>query len=399
MKNLLVAQSGGPTAAINATLAGIIAQAMIQDDIGIIYGGRNGIEGILSERLVSLSDIIRSTADLSRLVHTPSSALGSCRFKLADPSENEEQYEQFIRILRKYEINYFIYIGGNDSMDTVDKLSRYCAAHSISDIKIIGAPKTIDNDLNGIDHCPGFPSAAQYITTTLLELERDLAVYDSFGVTIVEIMGRNAGWLTAASALAGCCGGRGADLIYLCELPFSTERFLADILALKDQNRNILVAVSEGLRDTDGRYLSEALASNAADVFGHRDIAGTGTILKQLVSEKLHCKVRALELNLLQRCAAHLASPVDLEESQLLGAKAVQCAIAGKSGVMATIKRQQQQPYQISFSSIPVELTANHEKTVPLNWIHQNGHDVTDEMLHYLLPLIDLKAFDNFMVI
>lgn len=399
MKNLLVAQSGGPTAAINATLAGVIAQAMIQDDIGIIYGGRNGIEGILLERLVNLSEIIRSTANLNRLVHTPSSALGSCRFKLADPSENEEQYEQFIRILRKYAINYFIYIGGNDSMDTVDKLSRYCAAHSIADIKIIGAPKTIDNDLNGIDHCPGFPSAAQYITTTLLELERDLAVYDSFGVTIVEIMGRNAGWLTAAAALAGCCGGRGPDLIYLCELPFSTGRFLADILALKNENRNLLIAVSEGLRDAHGRYLSEALASNAADVFGHRDIAGTGTILKQLVSEKLHCKVRALELNLLQRCAAHLASPVDLEESQLLGAKAVQCAIAGKSGVMATIKRQQNQPYAVSFSSIPVELTANHEKTVPLNWIHENGHDVTDEMLDYLLPLIDLKAFDNFLVI
>lgn len=397
MKNLLAAQSGGPTSAINATLAGVIAQVMIQDEIDIIYGGRGGIEGILQEQLVRLDQVINNTSDLTRLIHTPASALGSCRFKLADPADDESQYRTLTDIFRKYQISYFIYIGGNDSMDTVDKLSRYLTSHNINDIRIIGAPKTIDNDLAGTDHCPGFPSAAQYIAATLMELERDLAVYASFGVTIVEIMGRNAGWLTAAAALARTGGHRGPDLIYLCERPFSPEQFLQDVLSRRNANRPLLVAVSEGLKDEAGHYLA-AGADGVTDVFGHRDIAGTGTILKNLIRDRIGCKVRAVEFNLLQRCAAHLASPIDLEESRLLGAKAVTCALAGYTGQMVTINRLQNNPYTVQFSQIPVSQAANREKTVPLNWINPDGNDVTPEMMDYLQPLTDLKSFRHFII-
>lgn len=397
MKNLLVAQSGGPTSAINATLAGVIAQAMIQDEIDVIYGGRGGIEGILQEQLVRLEQSVKNTADLTRLIHTPASALGSCRFKLSDPAADESQYQKLIEIFRKYQISCFIYIGGNDSMDTVDKLSQYLNSQNINDVKIIGAPKTIDNDLAGTDHCPGFPSAAQYIASTLMELERDLAVYASFGVTIVEIMGRNAGWLTAAASLARTGGHRGPDLIYLCERPFSPEQFLKEISSRKDENRHLLVAVSEGLKDENGCYLT-AGANRTADVFGHQDIAGTGTILTNLIRERIGCKVRAIELSLLQRCAAHLASPTDLEESRLLGAKAVTCALAGYSGQMVTINRLQNHPYTIEFSQIPVSQAANQEKIVPLSWITPDGSDVTREMTDYLEPLVDLQSFRHFII-
>lgn len=397
MKNLLVAQSGGPTSAINATLAGVIAQAMIQNEIDVIYGGRGGIEGILQEQLVRLDQVIKNTSDLTQLIHTPAAALGSCRFKLDDPAADESQYRIITDIFRKYHISFFIYIGGNDSMDTVDKLSRYLNDHNIHDIKVIGAPKTIDNDLAGTDHCPGFPSAAQYIAATLMELERDLAVYASFSVTIAEIMGRNAGWLTAAASLARTGGHRGPDLIYLCERPFSQEEFLKDVLSRQSENRPLLVAVSEGLKDENGCYLT-AGTDCAADVFGHQDIAGTGTILKNLIRERIGCKVRAVELNLIQRCAAHLASPIDLEESRLLGAKAVTCALAGYSGQMVTINRLQNHPYTVEFSQVPVSQTANQEKTVPLSWITPDGNDVTQAMTDYLEPLTDLTSFRHFII-
>lgn len=398
MKNLLVAQSGGPTSAINATLAGVISQAMILEEVHTVYGGRGGIEGILKEQLVVLNDIVRNTDDLDRLIHTPASALGSCRFKLADPALDDSQYQRLIEIFRTYQISCFIYIGGNDSMDTVDKLSRYCTENAITDITVVGAPKTIDNDLIGIDHCPGFPSAASYIATTVMELERDLSVYDSFGVTIVEIMGRNAGWLTASAALARVHGGRGPDLIYLCEQPFSRERFLQDILARKGEHRNLLIAVSEGLKDEDGRYLSAGMAANAADVFGHQNIAGTGTFLKHLVKERIGCKVRAIELNLMQRCASHLSSPIDLDESGLLGAKAVLCALSGQNGVMVTLNRRKDMPYGIQFSQIPVSMVANQEKTVPAEWINRDGNDVTKAMMNYLTPLVRLDDAWHFII-
>ncbi len=398
MNNLLVAQSGGPTAAINATLAGVISQCMIDGHIDRILGGQNGIEGILQERIIDLRSAVRNTTDLEHLSHTPSSALGSCRFKLNDPAGDTAQYERLIEIFRKFEIKYFIYIGGNDSMDTVDKLSSYCKKNRIYEIQIIGTPKTIDNDLVEIDHCPGFASAATYIATTISELERDVAVYRSFGVTIVEIMGRNAGWLTASAALARQKGGRGPDFIYLCEVPFSKEKFIENIKNKSHENRNIMVVVSEGLKDYGGNYISEAISGNMDDVFGHKDISGTGKVLEHLIRDEIGCKVRSIELNLMQRCASHLTSQIDLEEAKLLGAKAVQCALAKQSGTMAVINRKQDNPYEIVFSSVPVSQVANKEKAVPLDWIAESGHDVTQKMMDYLSPLIQVNRNEYFTI-
>lgn len=388
MHNLLVAQSGGPTSAINATLAGIVAEAMVNEKVDKIIGGMNGIQGILEEKFIDLGILLRNTEDLEVLAQTPAAALGSCRFKLKCLEESDAQYQKIIDIFRKYEISWFIYIGGNDSMDTVDKLSNYCEKHEIHDIHIIGAPKTIDNDLIAIDHCPGFPSAAKYIATTFSELERDIAVYNDFGVTIVEVMGRNTGWLTAASAMARVNGGKGPDFIYLCEIPFNIKEFLEDIKSKRHENRNLLIAVSEGLKDKNGRYLSEQILSNKADVFGHKYIAGSGKILGQVVRNELQCKVRSIELNLMQRCAAHLASRTDLNESRLLGVKAVQSAMQGQSGKMVTLYRIQNNPYEIIFSTVLVNEVANKEKTIPREWISDDGNDVTQEMIDYLNPLI-----------
>lgn len=388
MHNLLIAQSGGPTSAINATLAGVVAEAMISEKVGKIIGGMNGIQGILEEKFINLGIMLTNTDDLDVLAQTPASALGSCRFKLKCSEESDTQYKRIIDIFRKHEISWFIYIGGNDSMDTVYKLSSYCEKHGIQDIHIIGAPKTIDNDLMAIDHCPGFPSAAKYIATTFSELERDVAVYDDFGVTIVEVMGRNTGWLTAASAMARANGGIGPDFIYLCEIPFDIEDFLEDIKSRRDENRNLLIAVSEGIQDKNGKYLSEQVLGNKTDVFGHKYIAGTGKILEQIVRDKFQCKVRSIELNLMQRCAAHLVSRTDLNESRLLGAKAVQSALQGQSGKMVTLYRIQNNPYEIKFSTVPINQVANKEKKIPREWISDNGNDVAQEMIYYLNPLI-----------
>ena len=291
MRNLLVAQSGGPTAAINATVAGVLTAASLSGEVDQVLGAVNGIKGVLEERFVNLSDVMNNTADLDLLCQTPAAALGSCRFKLSDPQENPEQYEEIIRIFEKHEISYFIYIGGNDSMDTVDKLSAYCREKNIGDICIVGAPKTIDNDLMGTDHCPGFGSAAKYIGSTFAELERDCSVYDTKAVTIVEVMGRNAGWLTASSALARNNGGKGPSLIYLCERPFSIPQFLKDVrekLAVQD---SVLVAVSEGIRDARGVYISESVQSGAVDNFGHSYIAGSARVLEDAVRQEIGCKV------------------------------------------------------------------------------------------------------------
>lgn len=396
-RNLLTAQSGGPTCAINATLSGIFSQAMIQDEIGHIYGGQNGIEGILQKKIVNLSKYIKNTMDLDKLSQTPAAALGSCRFRLPNPEDDETLFERLIEIFHKYDIGYFIYIGGNDSMDTTDKISRYCESKGINDIKIIGAPKTIDNDLVEIDHCPGFGSAARYIATTFGELERDLSVYNSFGVTIVEVMGRNAGWLTAASALSRINGNRGPDFIYLCEAPFSMNSFLEDIKSRQYQNRNLLIAVSEGLRDKNGNYISEQTMGNQEDVFGHRDIAGTASVLAGMVRSQLGCKTRFLELNLMQRCAGHLASRTDLNESRLLGAKAVQCALSGQSGKMVTLNRcNTEKDYHICLGHVDVKLVANKEKTVPLEWMNSKRNDVTNSMIEYLQPLTQGDALVSF---
>lgn len=388
MKNLLVAQSGGPTAAINATVAGVIAAAMSSREVDGIWGAVNGIKGVLEERFVDLRNKITGTNELDILCQTPAAALGSCRFKLKSSEEDSSQLEEIISIFRKNGIAYFIYAGGNDSMDTVDKLSAYCRENHIDDIMIVGAPKTIDNDLVGTDHCPGFGSAAKYIGTTFAELERDCHVYDTKAVTIVEVMGRNAGWLTAASALARNNGGKGPNLIYLCEPAFSIETFIEDVKKELEDNDSVLVAISEGIKDKDGVYISESVQSGAVDTFGHSYIAGSARVLEDVVRREIGCKVRSIELNLMQRCAAHIASATDIQESRMLGMTACQLALEGKSGLMAAVERISDKPYQVRFTGIPVSQVSNQEKKVPADYINEAGNDVTEKMMDYLKPLI-----------
>ena len=384
MKNVLVAQSGGPTAAINATLAGVVECAVSSGQADRIYGAVNGIEGVLAERFIDLRQKLDSTEKLQLLCQTPAAALGSCRLKIRE----RDQLRQIAEVLKKWEISCFVYIGGNDSMDTVDKLSAYLAEEGITDIAVMGAPKTIDNDLMGTDHCPGFGSAAKYIAAAFAELERDCHVYTVKCATIVEIMGRNAGWLTAASALARVNGGKGPDLIYLCERPFDTEQFLADLREKLQTQDSVIVAISEGIRDREGRYISEQVQAGGPDNFGHAYIAGSGKVLEQLVRERIGCKVRSIELSLLQRCAGHFASATDISESRMLGMKACQCALEGQSGQMAAVVRTGNDPYRVEFTSVPVSGAANAEKQVPDSWITGDGHNVTEEMLQYLRPLI-----------
>ena len=387
MNNLLVAQSGGPTAAINATLAGVLQGVRANGKIDKVYGAKNGIEGVIKDCLIDLNEMIRDSNAMDALTYTPSSALGTCRYKMKDWRKDSTPYKKIIETFQKYEIKYFIYIGGNDSMDTVDKLSEYCSQKNY-DFKIMGAPKTIDNDLNLTDHSPGFGSAAKYIATTLSELACDIGAYDIPAVTIVEIMGRNAGWLTASAALARINGGEGADLIYLCEKEFDPERFILDVKEKLAVKRGILVAVSEGVKNKNGAYLSDHVSSGAVDNFGHKYIAGAARALEQLIRKEIGCKVRSVELNLMQRAAGHITSETDILESLMLGQKAVNCALDGETGRMAAIKRLSDEPYHVEFVSVPVSEVANHEKIVPMEWITPDGHDVTEEMLAYLKPLI-----------
>ena len=387
MNNLLVAQSGGPTATINATLAGVLQGVRASGKVDIVYGARNGIEGAIKDHLIDLKELVRDTQAMDTLIYTPSSALGTCRYKMKDWRKDEEPYKKIIETFYKYEIKFFIYIGGNDSMDTVDKLSEYCKLNN-HDFLIMGAPKTIDNDLNLTDHSPGFGSAAKYIATTIAELERDTGAYDIPAVTIVEIMGRNAGWLTAASVLARVNGSAGADLIYLCEKDFDNARFIRDVNEKLAQKPGILVAVSEGIKDSNGAYVSDQISSGAVDNFGHKYIAGAARALEQMVRNEIGCKVRSIELNLMQRSAAHIASETDITEALMLGQKALSCALDGETGRMAAIKRLSDQPYRVEFISVPVSEVANHEKIVPMDWITPDGNDVTKEMMAYLKPLI-----------
>lgn len=389
MKNILVAQSGGPTAAINATLAGVIREAKKQREIDRIYGAFHGVQGILADEIVALDDTFQTEESLTLLEKTPAAALGSCRLKLKDAGEQADQYGKIIEIFRKYEIHYFVYIGGNDSMDTVMQLSKYCAQNGIDDICVVGAPKTIDNDLCGIDHCPGFGSAAKYIASVFVELEREIDVYDVPNVIIVEMMGRHAGWLTAAAALAQEQSSEVPYLIYLEEIVFDTEKFLADIRSALERSNRVLVAVSEGIHDADGRFICEMQQSDEeTDAFGHKQLAGTGRVLADLVKEEIGCKVRAIEPNLMQRCAAHILSQTDIEESKKLGEMAVSLCVGHRPGMMASLTRVADAPYQVRYTAVSIEEVANKEKKVPLEWINETGNGVTEEMLQYLRPLV-----------
>lgn len=387
--NLLVAQSGGPSAAINATVSGVAEFGLISNNIEKVLGAVNGIQGVLNENFIELCDTLSSPRNMQLLCQTPAAALGSCRLKLADVDKDAELYEKIINIFRKHNIGYFVYIGGNDSMDTVRKLSLYIEQKGIDDIKVMGAPKTIDNDLSLTDHCPGFGSAAKYIATTFTELERDRAVYNDQSITVVEVMGRNAGWLTAASILAKENGGNGPQLIYLCEKPLSKEKFIEDVKREMAKSLHVIIAVSEGVKDEQGRYLSESVQSGDEDVFGHKYISGVANVLGDIIRENIAgAKVRAIELNLMQRCSARNASLTDIYESRMLGQKAAACAVEGKTGRMASVERVSNEPYKVRYVDVDVAQVANLEKTVPLEWITEDGCQVTNEMLEYLRPLI-----------
>ena len=389
--NAVVGQSGGPTAAINATLAGVIRgvkdKSVHNGTIGTLYGMRNGVEGLLAERLIDLSARFADDADIDLLENTPAAALGSCRKKLPDPAEDPAFFEKLIGIFKKYDIRYFFYIGGNDSMDTVAKLSAYTKDHDY-EMRIIGVPKTIDNDLVVTDHTPGFGSAAKYIATTVREIIRDCAVYTTKAVTIVEIMGRDAGWLTASAAIGRAVDGIEPDLLYLPERDFSMEQFLEDVKGKLTKKPNVVVAVSEGLRFADGRYVGEGAQSGAVDIFGHRYLAGTGKALEMAVKNEIGCKVRSVELNLPQRCAAHLASDTDLCESVCVGKAAVGAAHDGVTRAMMIILRTEDDNYTTYIGCSDVSAIANKIKKVDDRFINEKGNHVTDECCRYLLPLI-----------
>lgn len=381
--NCIVAQSGGPTAAINASLAGVIQGVIDSRVYNKIYGSVHGIQGVLRRDFLDLSD---STGDfISRLKRTPAMYLGSCRFKLPEASADMDIYQQIFSVFSDMNIDAFFYIGGNDSMDTVDKLSAY--AKSIgSNIRIAGIPKTIDNDLVETDHTPGFGSAAKYVASSIREIAYDTYIYDLPSVTIVEIMGRDAGWLTAAAALARTSISPAPHLIYLPEVTFDKEQFISDLTVCLKKHRNVIVAVSEGIRDRDANYLSATDA--AADKFGHAQLSGTGKCLEYLVKERLNIKVRSIEINVLQRCAGHMASRTDLDEAYRLGEGAVALTEQGKSGFMTTLTRTADSPYSCGVSAAAVSKIANKAKAVPRAWINTAGNDVTADMLKYLAPLV-----------
>ena len=406
--NAIVGQSGGPTAAINATLAGVIKGVLCEQNtrgnisIDTLYGMRNGIDGLLREDLVDLSALFSPEADpegksLEALTLTPAAALGSCRKKLpAAGADNEaEVMDRILDILDRHNIRYFFYIGGNDSMDTVAKLSAY-AAKKHYPIRVMGVPKTIDNDLVGTDHTPGFGSAAKYISTTVQEILRDTAVYTVPAVTIVEIMGRDAGWLTASAALGRLVTGREPDLVYLPERPFQYDAFFADVRAALAKHPNVVIAVSEGLECPDGTMVGASTQSGAVDAFGHKYLSGTGKALELAVKAEIGCKVRSVELNLPQRCAGHLLSAQDIEESVATGKAAVDAAIAGVTCSMMTIRRADSDTYSYEIGHEDIFAIANQTKCVPDAFINQRGNGITDECLQYLLPLIKGERYPEY---
>ena len=388
MKNAIVGQSGGPTAAINATLAGVIegaAAAHKEGKIGHLFGMQNGMEGLLEGRMRELDFLFSDEEGRELLSHTPAAALGSCRMKLP-PDMNDPLYDRLFEVLEAHAIGYVFYIGGNDSMDSTAKLTAAAAARQ-KDIRVIGVPKTIDNDLCGTDHTPGYGSAAKYIATVTSEVLCDCAVYTKKAVTIIEVMGRDAGWLTAAAGLSAL-NGPAPDYVYLPEVPFSLDGFLRDVNSALEKHPNVVIAVSEGVRTAEGRYVGEAAQSGVKDAFGHTYLSGTGKALEMLVREKIGCKVRSVELNLPQRCAGHLLSRVDIMESLAIGRAAVACAMEGESGKMMVFVREQGEAYAVKIASADVSKIANGVRTVPRSYINEQGNGLTPACLAYLAPLV-----------
>ncbi|MBQ3140348.1 MAG: 6-phosphofructokinase [Clostridia bacterium] len=394
-KKFIIGQSGGPTAAINATVAGAISRAVGDENVEAVYGMKNGVFGMLNGEYYELDAFYKSSLR-DALSTTPSAALGSARHKLKPFLEDDSEYKIIFENLRRANIGYVMLVGGNDSMDTVDKLSGYAAHHGIDDIKIVGAPKTIDNDLAHIDHTPGYGSAAKYIATTLSEIRADCDVYHNKSVTIVEIMGRDAGWLTAASALACETAVGGPDLIYLPERAFDPEQFIADIRRIQETQPVVLVAVSEGVRTADGKYVAEGYQSGVTDAFGHKYLAGTARCLEDMVKQSIGCKTRSVELNVMQRAAAHLLSATDIKESNRLGWTAADAAIIGQSGVISVLERTCELPYEVEYSVKPVSGVANAVKTVPDEMINDASNGVTEAFMQYARPLIEGELYPQY---
>lgn len=383
MFNIAIAQSGGPTAAINATLAGVFARAEKTEEVDEIYGALNGIEGILNDQLINLRHIIMNEEDKDLLMKTPSTILGSCRYKLPALEEDDSQYKIIVENLQKHHIKVFFYIGGNDSMDTVMKLDAYLKREQI-DICAVGVPKTIDNDLMETDHTPGFGSAAKYVAISLQEIIRDSRVYSIPSVTIVEIMGRDAGWLAASSCVLRANGEPAPHLIYLPESPFTLEQYIQDVKNAMTRYKAVIIAVSEGVTFPDG-----GSEDQAKDAFGHTQNAGIGKKLEEYTAKHFQCKVRSIELNVMQRCSSHAASLTDLEESERIGGAAAEFGIEyHQSGIMAAFKRISNNPYRVEIIPCPVQDVANKEKKFPVEWISPEGNNVTVDALNYFLPLI-----------
>ncbi len=395
-RNAIVGQSGGPTAVINASLAGVL-EACVARGAGQVYGMRNGIQGLLKEQVVDLTERVGSSLEIELLKRTPSSYLGSCRYKLPDFQTDPAVYDRLFAILNRLDIGWFFYIGGNDSMDTIHKLSEYGRAIG-SEIRFMGVPKTIDNDLMLTDHTPGYGSAAKYIGVVMKELIRDATVYGTKFVTVVEIMGRNAGWLTAAAALARGEDCEGVDLICLPELPFHTDRFLAKVEAMQKEKESIVIAVSEGVKLPDGRYVCE-LSDDAAfvDAFGHRNLTGTARYLSNLIARNMDTRTRSVELSTLQRCAGHLTSRTDITEAYQVGGAAAKAAFEGHTGEMVALRRLSNDPYQCTTELVDIAKVANLEKKVPTDWINGYRTDMTAEFLSYARPLIQAELTPMFI--
>ena len=380
----IVGQSGGPTSVINASAYGVIRTALDSDVITNVYGAEHGIKGVLNDRLFDMSK--EDAGELELLKYTPSSALGSCRYKMKDPDEDDTDYKRILEVFKKHDVRYFFYNGGNDSMDTCNKISKFMQKSGY-ECRVMGVPKTIDNDLFGTDHCPGYASAAKYIATSCMEVYQDARVYDTGMICIIEIMGRHAGWLTAAAALAAEYGA-GPDLIYLPETDFDMEQFLSDVARVYKERGNCMVAVSEGIHYADGSFVSEAKTS-ATDGFGHAQLGGLAALLANVVKEKLGVKVRGIELSLLQRCGAHLASETDIEESFMAGKAAVENAVAGMTDKMVAFERGEiNGHYACKTKLLNLTDVANFEKKVPLDWINEAHNGVTHDFIDYALPLI-----------
>jgi len=380
----IIGQSGGPTAVINASAYGAIRAALDADCITKVYGAAHGIKGVLEDQLYVMDE--EDPAELALLRNTPSSELGSCRYKMKDPDADDTDYRRILEIFRKYDVHYFFYNGGNDSMDTCNKISKYCQKVGYP-CRVMGIPKTIDNDLYGTDHCPGFGSAAKYIATSCMEVSKDATVYDTAQITVIEIMGRHAGWLAGAAALASYCGA-GPDLVYLPETDFDMEAFFRDVENVYTKKNKVLIAVSEGIHYADGRFVSEAETS-ATDGFGHAQLGGLAVKLAEALKQRTGAKVRGIELSLLQRCGAHLASAADLAEAELAGRAAVEAAVAGKTDCMVAFKCDRSNgAYRCETELLPLAEVANYEKKVPLSWINDAHNGVTQEFIDYALPLI-----------